>query len=115
MKACHLLAPIAGSDNAAIVEVIGSVAVGAGRNTGTVHLERIAAQWQRVGVEAVGALAVVGVERLRGGEAISHNDRAVQTKDELSGLLPLLVLGIEDNLTAVALIVGKHEILRPTL
>lgn len=87
--------------------------MGAGRNTRTVHLERIAAQWQRVGVEAVGALTVVGVERL--GETISHNDRAVQTKDELSGLLPLLVLGIEDNLTAAALIVGKHEILRATL
>ena len=36
--ACHLLAAITGSDDAAIVEIIGSVAIGAGCNAGAVHL-----------------------------------------------------------------------------
>ena len=83
-------------DDALLVEAVLAMALGAGGDADAlaVEAEGIAAQGQGIGVKAVGALAIVGVER---GwvihVAVAHDDAAVEPQVFLA--LQTVVDGIE--------------------
>lgn len=98
-------------DDAAAVQVVFTMARLAGGNAGGGHLEGFAANGHHVGVEAVGTLAVVGVEGEVAPCAVAHYQTLVHAEQNGAPLVD----GVEYRFTALPLVAGELIVLRPAL
>ena len=103
----HLLAAVAGHHDTAAVHVILPVANLAGGQSVAAHGEGFAPHGQRVGVETVGALLVVGVEHGWGVQGAESHNHAVVVADDIGAPL---VDAVDDTAAALSGIVGEGEV-----
>ena len=107
----ELVALVAFDDDAAAVHVVFAMAGGAGGNACGGHLEGFAAHGDGIGVEAVGAFAVVSVE----GEVVPRGvaDYEAFVHAESDGAA--LVFAVKDRFGGLPLVASELEVLDATL
>lgn len=93
-------AGVARADESLIVQIVGALAIGTSAEAALIYTDGIGAHGEGIGVEAVGAFAVVGVERTVERIAIAHDEGSVVTQN----ICVALVDGVELDVVCLSLI-----------
>ena len=107
----EFVAFVAFDDDAAAVHVVFAMAGGAGGNACGGHLEGFAAHGDGIGVEAVGAFAVVSVEGEVVPRGVADNEAFVHAESDGAALVD----GVEDGFGGLPLVAGELEVLCASL